>query len=129
MRNSSPWSVQSIIDRIEREKQQTADAEPVADHFTTVGYPVCGLGPCHTDPGKLTVAQAHTAMQSHLECGVDTCRVRGRARNTLVAAGCMVLDPRATRAREKAWPALSVLLRLAIFGCGAMLLGGRHALR
>jgi hypothetical protein len=47
------------------------------------------------DPGKLTPEQAHRAMQIHLECSVDLCRVRRPARHTLVEAKLMVLDQRA----------------------------------
>lgn len=50
---------------------------------------------CDSDPGPLTTEQAHTAMQLHLDCTVDDCRVRRRARSTLVDAGCCVLDARA----------------------------------
>ncbi|MFC9432359.1 hypothetical protein [Nocardia sp. NPDC057030] len=51
---------------------------------------------CSTDPGELTPDQAHRAMQVHLNCSVDVCRVRRRARRTLVEARRMVLDERAT---------------------------------
>lgn len=47
---------------------------------------------CQVDPGMLTTQQAHEAMQIHLECEVDTCRVRCRARTTLVEQQRMVLD-------------------------------------
>lgn len=50
---------------------------------------------CHRDPGELTAEQAHRAMQVHLECDVDTCRTRRRARTTLVEQKRMVLDDRA----------------------------------
>lgn len=50
---------------------------------------------CNRDPGALTADSAHKAMQVHLECEVDTCRVRRRARNTLVDLKRMVLDERA----------------------------------
>lgn len=53
---------------------------------------------CGRDPGPLTVEQAHRAMQVHLECAVDTCRSRRRARNTLVEQNRMVLDGRAQQA-------------------------------
>lgn len=53
---------------------------------------------CGRDPGPLTVEQAHRAMQVHLECAVDTCRSRRRARNTLVEQNRMVLDQRAQQA-------------------------------
>ncbi|MFE2998782.1 hypothetical protein ACFXG4_27735 [Nocardia sp. NPDC059246] len=121
------WSVQAIIDRIEHEKQ-LADAERVTASKTKVGYSVRGLWSCYSDPGKLTAAQAHTAMQLHLGCGVDTCRVRRRARTALVAAGRMVLDPRATRTNAARRSPLAVL-RDALSGWGALFLGGRHALR
>ena len=50
---------------------------------------------CTRDPGPVTAEQAHEAMQVHLECAVDTCRVRRRARDTLVEQNRMVLDQRA----------------------------------
>ncbi|WP_225729955.1 MULTISPECIES: hypothetical protein [unclassified Nocardia] len=50
---------------------------------------------CRTDPGELTPAQAHRAMQVHLACSVELCKVRRRARQTLVEARLMVLDERA----------------------------------
>jgi hypothetical protein len=56
---------------------------------------VSDIGDCHTDPGKLTKEQAHRAMQVHLYCRVDLCKVRRRARQTLVEARRMVLDERA----------------------------------
>ncbi|MFD3594355.1 hypothetical protein ACFWU5_16650 [Nocardia sp. NPDC058640] len=52
---------------------------------------------CNRDPGPLTAQQAHRAMQVHLECGVDTCRCRRRARTTLVELNRMVLDERAEK--------------------------------
>ncbi|WP_433654109.1 hypothetical protein ACQPW1_25880 [Nocardia sp. CA-128927] len=55
------------------------------------------IADCRIDPGPMTEARAHRAMQIHLDCSVDTCRVRRRARGTLVQAGSMVLDPRADR--------------------------------
>lgn len=54
---------------------------------------------CTVDPGELTTEQAHRGMQVHLECGVDTCKVRRRARSTLVANNRMVLDCRAMEQR------------------------------
>ncbi|MEU6580309.1 hypothetical protein [Nocardia sp. NPDC046763] len=123
MPSNNPWSVQAIIDRIERENRQTAD-EPAA-----VGYSVRGLWSCYSDPGKLTAAQAHIAMQLHLECGVDTCLVRGRARTALVASGRMILDPRAARTPPTRRRSLFTLLRAAVFGYSTLLFGGRHALR
>ncbi|MFQ6324660.1 hypothetical protein ACLMAL_00790 [Nocardia sp. CWNU-33] len=53
------------------------------------------ISDCRTDPGELTADQAHRAMQVHLSCGVDVCKVRRRARRTLVEARLMVLDERA----------------------------------
>ncbi|MFF0541358.1 hypothetical protein ACWEVD_12855 [Nocardia thailandica] len=50
---------------------------------------------CGTDPGPMNPEQAHAAMQLHLDCTVDQCRVRRRARNTLVDEGRCVLDERA----------------------------------
>lgn len=38
----------------------------------------------------------HHAMQVHLDCSVEMCRVRRRARGTSVEARLMVLDERAT---------------------------------
>lgn len=59
---------------------------------------------CSRDPGALTVHQAHSMMQLHLECDVETCRVRRRARTTLVEAKAMVLDTRATPTPAAAVP-------------------------
>lgn len=56
---------------------------------------ISNIADCGTDPGPLTPEQAHRAMQVHLDCGVDLCRVRRRARQTLVEARLMVLDERA----------------------------------
>ncbi|MEU7629901.1 hypothetical protein AB0C34_07935 [Nocardia sp. NPDC049220] len=57
--------------------------------------PVVALLACEVDPGILTVEQAHAAMQLHIDCTVDRCQVRRRARTTLVQAGKCVLDARA----------------------------------
>lgn len=57
---------------------------------------------CDRDPGELTPAVAHHAMQAHLECTVTTCRPRRRARAALVQARRMVLDERAVRDPEAA---------------------------
>ncbi|WP_306361040.1 hypothetical protein [Nocardia sp. CC227C] len=129
MSRNNPWSVQAIIDRIERERRQPLAPEPATGETTAIGYTVRGLWSCHTDPGDLTAIQAHHAMQLHLGCGVDRCRVRRRARDALVAAGRMVLDARATP--TSAPPSTSWLthLRHVLFGYSATLLGGRHALR
>lgn len=56
---------------------------------------IAALLVCRSDPGALTIEQAHAAMQLHLDCTVDCCRVRHRARRTLVEAGRCVLDQRA----------------------------------
>ncbi|MET8423203.1 hypothetical protein [Nocardia sp. NPDC004860] len=129
MSSNNPWSVQAIIDRIERERRQAADSEPPSNESATVGYSVRGLWSCYSDPGELTAAQAHVAMQLHLQCGVDTCAVRWRARTALVASGRMVLDPRAARTPPTAHRSLFTLLRAAVFGYSTLLFGGRHALR
>ena len=50
---------------------------------------------CRIEPGPMTVARAHREMQRHLDCSVDTCRVRRRARAVLVREGAMTLDDRA----------------------------------
>ncbi|WP_330182069.1 hypothetical protein OHB26_38050 [Nocardia sp. NBC_01503] len=126
MSRDNQWSVQAIIERIDREKRAAAERAPAES--SSVGYSVRGLWSCYADPGELTAAQAHTAMQLHLECGVATCQVRWRARNALVSAGRMVLDPRAARPAA-ARTSLFTLLRIAVFGYGALFLGGRHALR
>jgi len=63
--------------------------------LTNRNMPVAGLLRCANDPGVLTVEQAHAAMQLHLECSVDLCRVRRRARAVLVEEGRCVLDQRA----------------------------------
>jgi len=65
--------------------------------LTNVNMPVAALLACGTDPGPMTTEQAHAAMQMHLDCTVDECRVRRRARTTLVEAGRCVLDDRAIR--------------------------------
>lgn len=56
---------------------------------------ISNIGGCRSDPGPLTEEQAHRAMQVHLYCSVDLCRVRRRARQTLVESRRMVLDERA----------------------------------
>jgi len=56
---------------------------------------ISNIGDCDRDPGDLTKEQAHRAMQVHLYCGVDICKVRRRARQTLVESRRMVLDERA----------------------------------
>ncbi|MRH92586.1 hypothetical protein GFY24_35070 [Nocardia sp. SYP-A9097] len=119
--------MQAIIDRINREKK-AAEAERALAEASTVGYSVRGLWSCYADPGELSAAQAHVAMHLHLECGVNNCRVRWQPRNALAEAGRMVLDARADRAvapRVK----LFTLLRVAVFGYGALFFGGRHAVR
>lgn len=63
--------------------------------LTNLNMPVASLLRCANDPGVLTVEQAHAAMQLHLECSVDLCRVRRRARAVLVEEGRCVLDQRA----------------------------------
>lgn len=65
--------------------------------LTNLNMPVAALLACGTDPGPMTTEQAHAAMQMHLDCTVDECRVRRRARTTLVEAGRCVLDDRAIR--------------------------------
>ncbi|GAP27708.1 ornithine carbamoyltransferase [Nocardia seriolae] len=75
MSSGNQWSVQAIIDRLEREKRETATDE-------------------------LTAAQALQAIQ-------------------------LRLAKPATRTRKS----LFTLLRTAMFGCGTLFLGGRHALR
>ncbi|WP_280362413.1 hypothetical protein [Nocardia wallacei] len=80
-----------------RDPEQAADDRysfptmelPMVDHR------VPGVLACHTDPGPLSPEQAHRIMQRHLDCGVDICRMRRRARHTLVEARRMVLDQRA----------------------------------
>ncbi|MFC4373943.1 hypothetical protein ACFO5K_07485 [Nocardia halotolerans] len=52
---------------------------------------------CGADPGPMQAEQAHAAMQLHLDCTVDECRVRRRARDTLVESGHCVLEERALR--------------------------------
>ncbi|WP_306364481.1 hypothetical protein [Nocardia sp. CC227C] len=63
--------------------------------LTSLNMHVAGFMRCGTDPGIMAVDQAHAAMQMHLDCTVDTCRVRRRARATLVDEGRCVLDERA----------------------------------
>ena len=65
--------------------------------LTNLNMHVATLLACGTDPGPMTTEQAHAAMQLHLDCTVDRCRVRRRARATLVEAGKCVLDERALR--------------------------------
>lgn len=83
-------TVRAVIDRIERER-----ARPEAPHSHQLHSP----GLCAVDPGEFTVELAHLAMQVHLECTTDICRVRQRARNTLVDSRRMVPNERAER-----WP-------------------------
>ncbi|NNH73102.1 hypothetical protein HLB23_25115 [Nocardia uniformis] len=129
MSSDNPWSVQAIIDRIDREKQQADNVECPITATVAVGYSIRGLWSCYTDPGELTTAQAHTAMQLHLGCGTNNCRVRWRARTALVAAGHMVLDARATRTPQATRKSLLTLLRIALSSCAALFHGGHHALR
>lgn len=63
--------------------------------LTALNMHVAGLLRCRKDPGRMTVEQAHAAMQMHIDCTVTDCRVRRRARSTLVAEGRCVLDERA----------------------------------
>lgn len=63
--------------------------------LTEFNLRLAALYACTTDPGPLTPEQAHTAMQLHLDCTVDECLARRRARRTLVEAGRCVLDSRA----------------------------------
>ncbi|GAB2697847.1 hypothetical protein [Nocardia thraciensis] len=63
--------------------------------LTSLHLPVAGLLRCGSDPGVLDAEQAHAAMQLHIDCTVDTCRVRRRARTVLVESGRCVLDERA----------------------------------
>ncbi|MCX4096437.1 hypothetical protein [Nocardia sp. alder85J] len=63
--------------------------------MTSLHLPGAGLLRCGSDPGVMSVDQAHAAMQLHLDCTVDTCRVRRRARAVLVESGRCVLDERA----------------------------------
>ncbi|MFI9506256.1 hypothetical protein [Nocardia sp. NPDC052566] len=56
---------------------------------------ISAITDCRTDPGELTREQAHRAMQVHLYCSVEVCKVRRRARQILVEARLMVLDERA----------------------------------
>ncbi|MFD0360430.1 hypothetical protein ACFQZZ_03090 [Nocardia sp. GCM10030253] len=63
--------------------------------LTNLNMHVAELLICGRDPGIMTTEQAHAAMQLHIDCTVDRCRVRCRARTTLVEAGKYVLDERA----------------------------------
>ncbi|MET9489045.1 hypothetical protein [Nocardia sp. NPDC006630] len=63
--------------------------------LTTLNMHVAGLLRCRRDPGIMSIEQAHAAMQLHLDCTVQTCKVRRRARATLVEEGRCVLDERA----------------------------------
>ncbi|GAB4585030.1 hypothetical protein [Nocardia sp. IFM 10818] len=129
-KQTNPWSAQAIIERVDREKQQAIDVGHPTPEAAAVGYSVRGLWSCYADPGELTATQAHTAMQWHLGCGVDRCLVRRRVRDVFVAAGRMVLNGRAA-ARPPARRRKSVfaMMRVAVFGYGAVFLGGRHVLR
>ncbi|MEU2256365.1 MULTISPECIES: hypothetical protein [Nocardia] len=62
---------------------------------TNLNMHVAGLLVCGRDPGVMTDEQAHAAMQLHIDCTVDSCLVRRRARTTLVESGKCVLDERA----------------------------------
>ncbi|WP_327111079.1 hypothetical protein OHB12_24730 [Nocardia sp. NBC_01730] len=63
--------------------------------LTELNLQVVGLLACRADPGAMSIEQAHAAMQLHIDCTVDRCQVRRRARTTLVEAGKCVLDERA----------------------------------
>ncbi|MGV9821228.1 hypothetical protein [Nocardia xishanensis] len=63
--------------------------------LTNLNMHVAGLLACGRDPGVMTDEQAHAAMQLHIDCTVDSCLVRRRARTTLVESGKCVLDERA----------------------------------
>lgn len=65
--------------------------------LTNSNLRIVALLACEIEPGPMTAEQAHAAMQLHLDCTVDECRVRRRARATLVETGRCVLDDRALR--------------------------------
>lgn len=88
-------TVQAINERLMRERQFAKENGCPTTELAQIGYWGAGPWSCCADPGAMTVEQAHRAMQVHLECLVEVCRVRRRARRTLVAAGRMVLDERA----------------------------------
>ncbi|MFC9995566.1 hypothetical protein [Nocardia sp. NPDC127526] len=126
-KHTNPWAAQTIIERVERENRRAIGSGPPDP--AAVEYAVRGLWSCYADPGELTTAQAHTAMQWHLGCGVDRCLVRRRARAVLVAAGRMVLDGRAAQPPARRRKSVFAMMRVAVFGYGAVFLGGRHVLR
>ncbi|WP_405487243.1 hypothetical protein [Nocardia sp. NBC_00511] len=63
--------------------------------LTSLNMHIARLSQCRRDPGLMSVEQAHAAMQLHLDCTVDSCKVRRRARAILVEEGRCVLDERA----------------------------------
>ncbi|GAB2523926.1 hypothetical protein ACFXHA_20620 [Nocardia sp. NPDC059240] len=63
--------------------------------LTSLNMHIAVLSRCRRDPGVMSAEQAHAAMQLHLDCTVATCKVRRRARATLVEEGRCVLDERA----------------------------------
>lgn len=87
---------EAITARLERKRRSAKDSGCPTAGTVQIAYALQGLWSCVADPGEMTVLQAHKAMQLHLECGVDTCWVRRRARAALVEDGRMVLDDRAT---------------------------------
>ncbi|WP_406272310.1 hypothetical protein OH799_32510 [Nocardia sp. NBC_00881] len=91
----SKLTVDRIRERLERERRFARDVGCPTSDLPVVDYLHAPVWSCGADPGPMTTAQAHKAMQVHLECSVDRCRVRRRARNTLVDNGRMVLDERA----------------------------------
>lgn len=46
--------------------------------LTSLNMHIAGLSRCRRDPGVMSVEQAHAAMQLHLDCTVQTCKVRRR---------------------------------------------------
>lgn len=88
-------TVARIAERLEREKRFAREVGCPTGELPPVDYRHAPIWSCSADPGPMTTTQAHKAMQVHLECCVDRCRVRRRARRTLVDHGRMVLDERA----------------------------------
>ncbi len=88
-------TVERIEERLEREKRLARDIGCPTTELPTVDNSYTPVWSCRADPGPMTTEQAHLAMQVHLECSVDRCRVRRRARCKLVKERRMVLDERA----------------------------------
>lgn len=96
----SKLTVDRITERLEREKRLARDVGCPTSELPVVDYLHAPVWSCCADPGPMNTTQAHRAMQVHIECSVDRCRVRRCARNALVDNGRMVLDERADKSHD-----------------------------